>query len=543
MPKTNTLMALILSAGVVWAGVAADRLSAMDQATRENAVIDLEWIGAHTEGMTQAEYLWNSGKYAEAISAVEALESEMGDMCLGISWRKPIETEGPKWGTDVQVTGSGYDVSKVELVKAMGNNNLFVVAYGTGGGWNYNWWTYISTNGGTSWSETYEWGAAYAFYDVNAAEYDNGYVYIAYGSGMDVRVRRIDETTGAMDGSFGYKTVHTTTDTVVNVNAEPNRTGSGELYIASIDRSGALLYSWSSDGGSSWNAANPTISDAEGGLDMDYGWISGSQHYLWLSYINTSDQLCAAARIAGAWEYHNNLDPVYASNPSTAVAQHGDTILVAFTYPESGTDLYVRYCITYNDGTNWADGFPVGTADSTNHPDVTARGNQGWQMAYIEYHTGGAERIGYTHRGYPSGSWDTPAFLSEHDGFRWFRPSIDYLGAANQYGVVYIDDDSIAWFDRTDWSADVAESAPRPLPMEFKALPGAGRTTLSFVLPQAGFANLKIYDLKGAMVKDLSGSYKEGLNRVEFAPSGSGTFFAILVAGNQTARTKFVTVK
>ncbi|MEO0147001.1 MAG: T9SS type A sorting domain-containing protein, partial [candidate division WOR-3 bacterium] len=79
--------------------------------------------------------------------------------------------------------------------------------------------------------------------------------------------------------------------------------------------------------------------------------------------------------------------------------------------------------------------------------------------------------------------------------------------------------------------------------MEFKALPGPGKTTLSFVLPQEGFASLRIYDVRGALVRDLSGNYKEGMNRVEFVPDGSGTFFAILVAGGQQARTKFVTVK
>ena len=538
MHKMSTLMTLILSAGVVWAGAAADRLSGMDQATRENAVIDLEWIGAHTEGMTQAEYLWNSGKYAEAISAVEALESEMGDMCLGISWRKPIETEGPKWGTDVQVTGSGYDVSKVELVKAMGTNNLFVVAYGTGGAWNYSWWTYISTNGGTSWSQTYEWGAAYAFYAVDAAESDNGYVYIAYGAGTVARVRRIDETTGAVDAGFGYKTVHTTSDTLVEINAEPNRVSGGPLYIASIDRSGALLYSWSNDGGSTWNAANPTIANAERGLDMDCSSIS-AQHYLWLSYINTSDSLCAAARSAGAWEYHNNLAVTHSYwFFSTAIAHHGDSIIIFYENPSY--TLYYR--ITYNDGANWSSGGPTIYADSAGSMDVTGRGGVGWHMSFSTFSPSAAEVTNYSHRTYSSGAWDPRQPLGDHDAFINYKTSIDYLGAPNQYGVVYIDDNFVAWFDRLDWSPDVAEGT-KPLPMEFKALPGMGRTTLSFVLPQDGFASLKIYDVKGALVNDLSGNYKEGLNRAEFVPSGSGTFFAILVVGDQQAITRFVSVK
>jgi hypothetical protein len=542
MTGKSTLMVLILSAGAAWAGYTADRLSRMDEATRKNALIELEWAGPHTDAMTEAEFLWNTGKYDGAISAVEALESELGDMCLGISWRKPIETQGPKWGTDVQVTNSLYATSKVELVKAVGNNNLFVLAYGAGDTqWNYSWWVYMSTNGGLSWSETYSWGAAYCFYTADAAEFSNGYVYITYGSGTDVRVRRVDENTGLVDNGFGYKVVYTTADTVLEANIEPNRYNGSQLYVSSIDRSGALRYAFSDAQGSTWTSADPSISDAAGGLDMDYGYMNGAQHLLWLSYLNTANKLCAAARTSGAWELHTNLDGVYGAYPSTAIAMRGDTVLVASTRQVSGNEMYVIYYITYDDGNNWYGNAPVGTTDSTNHPDVTPRGDQGWQMAYIEYHTSGPEHIGYTTRTYSSGTWSTPVFLSEHDAFRWCRPSIDYLGTANAYGVVYIDDAFISWFDRKDWS-DVVENQ-RPLPMEFKAMPGPGRTTLSFVLPQDGFASLKIYDVKGALVRDLSGRYRQGLNMAEFAPPASGTYFAVLVVGDQTARTRFVSVK
>ncbi|MGB9590295.1 MAG: hypothetical protein ACPL68_05350, partial [Candidatus Hydrothermia bacterium] len=174
--------------------------------------------------------------------------------------------------------------------------------------------------------------------------------------------------------------------------------------------------------------------------------------------------------------------------------------------------------------------------------DVTGRGGEGWQVSFCDYYPSGPETMKYRHRTYYFSPWDNVQSFGNQDAWFNHHSSVDYLGAAGAYGVAYIDDYFDVWFDRMDWT-NVAENSPRPLPMEFKALPGTGKTTLSFVLPQAGFVNLKVYDVRGAMVKDLSGSYQEGMNRVEFVPEGSGTFLAILVAGDQTARTKFVAVK
>ncbi len=526
---------------MVWAGSAADHLSGMDQATRDNAAIDLERAGVHTDEMTQAEYLWNSGKYAEAISAIEVLESEMGDMCLGISWRVPIETESPKWGADVQVTASAYDISGIELVKAMGNNNLFIVARGSNGA-DTCWTLNMSTDGGSSWSETYRWNLAdsYVLADVDATEYA-GYIYVGYASSYSntAWIRRFNENNGSYDSGFGFVEAITSSANILEVNLETHRAGIGELYYGVIDANNALLYSWSNNDGSTWTPINSSITNASRGLDMDYGWMSGSQHYLWLSYINTSDQLCAAARGGGVWEYHNNLATVHsASFFSTAIAMHGDTVIIFYEQP----NYTLYYAITYDDGTNWSYGGGSIYADSAGSMDVTGRGNDGWHLSFSTFSGAAPEVVNYSHRGYPSGTWDARQSLGDHDAYINYKISIDYLGAAGAYGIAYIDDNFDVWFDRMDWT-DIAESAPRPLPMEFKALPGAGRTTLSFVLPQAGFASLKVYDVKGALVRDLSGNYKEGMNRVEFAPSGSGTFFAILEAGDQTARTKFVTVK
>ncbi|MEO0181527.1 MAG: hypothetical protein ABIN54_09505 [candidate division WOR-3 bacterium] len=540
MPKATTLVVSVLAVSLSWAGSAAQHLSKMDEATRENALIGLEWAGAHTNEMTNAEYLWNTGRYSEAISAIEALEAELGDMCLGISWRKPIETESPKWGTDVRVTQSSYDISDIELVKAQGNNNLFVVAMGSYGA-DTCWTLNISTNGGSSWSETYRWNLAngYELYDVDAAEYP-GYIYVVYASSYNdsVWTRRFSETNGSHDDAFGFKLVIGSNSEMWECNLEPNRYSWDELYCGVINSSRALLYTVSFDGGSSWTPISTGVTDAYVGLDMDYGFMAGAQHYLWLSYLNATPSLCAKARIGGSWEDHPNLAP--SAWGYTRIAQHGDTVLILYADTGNLTDL--KYRVTYNDGGAWTWGTVYDSTDAGAF-DITGRGGQGWQAAFCDYYASGPETMKYRRRTYQfPPDWEAVQSFGNHDAFFNYHSSIDYLGASGAYGVAYIDDNFDVWFDRLDWG-DVAESAPKPLPMEFKALPGPGKTTLSFVLPQEGFASLRIYDVRGALVRDLSGNYKEGMNRVEFVPDGSGTFFAILVAGGQQARTKFVTVK
>ncbi|MEO0212079.1 MAG: hypothetical protein ABIN66_09555 [candidate division WOR-3 bacterium] len=537
MPKATTLVASVLAVSLSWAGSAAQHLSKMDEATRENALIDLEWAGAHTNEMANAEYLWNTGRYSEAISAIEALEAELGDMCLGISWRKPIETESPKWGTDVRVTQSSYDISDIELVKAMGNNNLFVLAKGSSGA-DTCWTLNISTNGGSSWSETYRWNLAngYELYDVDAAEYP-GYIYVVYASSYNdsVWTRRFSETNGSHDDGFGFNLAIGTNSDIVEVNLETNRAGFTELYCGTINAAGAFLFFYSIDG-TSWYPFDPGVSNAYYGLDMDYGFISGCQHLLWASWINTAGNLCAGGVSPGGWELHNDLTDAYWY---TRIAHHGDTIMILYSDP---TTTNLEYRVTYNDGGAWTWGTVYDSTDAGAF-DITGRGGQGWQAAFCDYYASGPETMKYRRRTYQfPPDWEAVQSFGNHDAFFNYHSSIDYLGASGAYGVAYIDDNFDVWFDRLDWS-DVAESAPKPLPMEFKALPGPGKTTLSFVLPQEGFASLRIYDVRGALVRDLSGNYKEGMNRVDFVPDGSGTFFAILVAGGRQARTKFVTVK
>ncbi|MEO0145523.1 MAG: hypothetical protein ABIM19_01670, partial [candidate division WOR-3 bacterium] len=416
--------------------------------------------------------------------------------------------------------------------------NLFIAARGDTAGL-YQWWLYISTNGGASWAMADSWASTAPFTDVDIAELGDGYIYLAYSNmrvePKVVKMVRFNETTGAFDNSYDFFDAAFANDTISEIKLEPYRGSAQQLYLLFLDKSHNLYYFWGTNGGTTWYDASPGVTDARSGIDMDFGSMSGSQHYLWISWINTSGYLRAAGRVSGSWKFYT---PIYSVNVAfgTKIAQHGDTVIILDSDIYAG---YLEYFITFDDGNTWGYGIIY---DSTQAGafDVTGRGNQGWHVSFCNYNQSGNSIMKYRKRPY-SGNWGNVVSFGDRNAFFSYHSSIDYIGAG-AYGVAYIDYLRIVWFDRSDWT-DIAESSFRPLPMDFRAIPGAGRTTLSFVLPEAGFASLKIYDARGALVNDLSGNYAAGPNRVEFVPDKSGSYFVLLSTGKESVRAGFVVVK
>ncbi len=528
----------LLALGFSWAGSASDYLGSLSEWDRGNAEVSLEVRKGQSQA-AEAEKAWNSGEYERALALLRDLELQE-PVNLGVSWKEPIPIANEKWGTDVQATRSGLSVASVELVRAS-TGNLFVLSMGYDGP-DTVWTLNISTDGGQSWAETFRWNLSngYNLYDVSAAEYSD-YVYVLYSSNFVPKMflRRFSGADGSSDAGFGFVQVDSAAD-FVEVALEPNLASGGQFYAAGIS-GGQVRFLYSNDDGLTWSSLNIPVSNAAGGLDLDYGWMS-SGHVLWASWVNASGALAAAGIGGSSWDVYDNLGPAYSSYPSASVAQRGDTVLVATTYEVSGDHLYVRYYITYDDGNTWSPGSPVGTTDSTNHPSVTARGGEGWQMAYTEFHLNGPEVVKYTRRAYQGpGGWDAPQAVSQHDGWRWISPSIEYLGSAGEFGVVYVDDDFIGWFNRITWS-QVAEGA-KPSSPELLAALTPGGASLRFTLPAEGFVSLKVYDARGSVVRDLSGKYKEGLNEVSVSIGKKGTYFAVMRFNGQTSRAKILVIR
>ncbi|GAG93964.1 unnamed protein product, partial [marine sediment metagenome] len=71
-------------------------------------------------------------------------------------------------------------------------------------------------------------------------------------------------------------------------------------------------------------------------------------------------------------------------------------------------------------------------------------------------------------------------------------------------------------------------------------------TTIRFTLPNAGFAELSVYDATGRMIETLRASFMvAGVHEMTWRADGvpSGVYWALLRAGGRTAAHKMVVLK
>lgn len=527
--KHIIMMAAICCITLGWAGQTAGYLTAMDSQTRANALLDLE---CRNEQALEAVTLWNAGNYDEAIGLISAVEEEIGNIAVSISWRTPIKTPQGRWGTDLLINGAGKDANFIELILG-DTGNLFCIAKGDSGSTHW-FWAYMSTDDGATWAQTYEWGnVSTPIIDVDAGEMP-GYVYIIY-AGTDgvagdtmVRIRRLNSTTGAVDGTFSYHMVLDAASNLVDIAYEPNRYSWTQFYVTAIDEGHILYYSYSSDG-ISWTPATTPVTNADHGLDMDYGFINAGQTRMsYTCYISTADSVCLMSRGGGAFQqYVNRSATVSGTWVKPSVAMHGDTTIVWFLLP----NYMGYYHITYNGGTNWYAG-SVDT-DSAGSVCVTSHDNTGFRLAYTKYHASAPEVMNYAWRTY-SGGWSAVVPTSEHDVWVNAQPAIEYLGTAGLYGIAYIDDNLDIYFDRIDWTGDVAEhkdQAVAPFFVKLAPNPARGQTMLSYTLGQAGQVQVALYDASGRLVDEI-------VNQTMSA----GTHSIPISSGSLTAGVYFVKV-
>jgi hypothetical protein len=522
-------LAIIGIVTVLWAGSTSQYLSRLNQPARENALIQLERNGQPTENMIRAAYLWTTGRFVKAISLIKEIEEESGDLVFIINYRNPVITQNPRWADDVMVNVGYYNYSKVELLLS-DSLKLFIVAKGESLG-HYAWNVYKSSDGGYNWARTTQYNAqSNVLYDCDAAEVP-GYIYVAYAYSDDPHVgklRRVYASSGAMDTVFGYVNAFTIAGNIHEVSLEPNRIDWDQLYYGVICDLNVLHYFYANDP-TSWFGIATYTNNAKFGLDMDYGYMAGSSHYLWMSYINTDDYLCARARTSGSWGVHDQLD--FADTvlcQETAIAQRSDSVIICYT----GDGWYCPYMLTYDDGTSWAGGLIDTNYSSA--VDVTARGNEGWHVSWATWSDTDPEDVYYRTRTYAPGTWSTPELVSEHDQHIYYKTSIEYLGTPGAYGIAYIDDNFDIYFDRIDWTG-VAEHAPVDFFSQRVSLtpnPSSNQVNLSITLNTEGTITISMFDVAGRLLKKLMD---------ETQPAGTHTL--TLDTQNLTAGTYFIRIE
>ncbi|MCK4225585.1 T9SS type A sorting domain-containing protein [candidate division WOR-3 bacterium] len=518
-------------------------------AEQENALIEIELFGEITEDAAlharSVEDIWNNGEYDRALELFIGF-SDLQDAAIGIQWKEPIKTS-VRWGDDVQI-GSREDITVVALDVHNGTGNLFT-AFHFFSGSNYYWSVNISLDTGKTWAETYQWSFTSSPMDIDGVVFGD-YFYVGYTvpSSSVGRIRRCLTSDGSVDNTYGFVTVINEGVALRDIAlTSSNDIGIGNIYYWAIMGNDTLRYYYSTSP-TSWYSMNTGVGNADRGLDACYS-VSGG-HTRWASYIGTSDSLFAVSR--APWAYHGPLTYVGTSNIYvTSISGMEDTVMITHPY-QVGSYRDIRYRVTYNDGTNWAQGtIHSSTSVDAYVCDITGRFGDGFGVAY-QTSTASAEGF-YRHRGYYS-PWASPDSFADNVTRYNVKPSIERI-ASGVYGIVYVNfPEEYAYFDRSDWISGVDEETPEDNLVRLKGNtpnPFHNNTVISYYLPNRMRTSLKIYDVTGKLIKTLtSGERGPGMHSITWygrtdngSLASAGVYLYRLVAGDVTESGKMLLIK
>jgi len=525
---------------VPWAPVWT-ALERMTLSERQNSEISLELPSdASPEARAAAldvENLWNTGRYDEALAGFAEVgrHVDVRQLAVGNRWRVPVPSaETDMWGNDVRIGNrDSVNVLAFDIHRASGN--LFAALLYQEGSQHF-WAVNLSTDGGSSWNETFNWFATYELKSMNAAVL-GGDCYVSYGAAShnyEVRLRRVYATTGLehqFQGAQAFITIATFSgaDSIEEIAMTSNQDfNDNRLYVLPLTFAGNLKYYWGDTSAMSWDSTPvPGITNAVTGVDActNEGYDST---FIWVSYLGTGDSLHITGRRGGGWR---NFITYPATDDNTSIGAWKDTVLCTFQYDGLASN-HIRYLVHYTGGNpsgSWLYNNVGGdTAVISEASDVALREGGGSGVIY-RYYTPTRE-YRYTWRQY-SGGWSTPVSLADHEPY-WAHPAIEHLGTG-VFGVVYLSWLSpiqAAYYDRTDWTG-VAEQ--RRLIMDENILnvtpnPVRGAGRIAFTLNRASNLAVRVFDRSGRLVQTVfAGHQTEGTHYLGFDAAGMvpGVYF------------------
>ena len=285
--------------GPIWAG-----LQNMPFDERMNSEIELVLEqNATAEALEKAgeiEKLWNNGQYDQAIQLFGELAdlTDIDEVSIGNTWRTPLQTiEQPDWDSDIRIGNrDSIYVNAFDIHNATGN--LFAILLFQGDGSTSKWVVNISTDGGVSWVETYNWGATYHINYLSATVVSS-HCYVAFSRGTNqdqAFLYRFNVNDGQQE-NFGngssYISVFTTTspETILEVAITSNQDEfNNRLYYLGLTSEGIIRYCWDDQNALSWDEIFTGVWDADRGLDACYNQES-SVYFLNVSYIGQDNYL------------------------------------------------------------------------------------------------------------------------------------------------------------------------------------------------------------------------------------------------------------
>ena len=535
--------------------LALERLS---PAERANARIHIEpgTPGAE-DAVCAIERLWNSGDYDEALAQFRNLGGsfDLRNAFVGINWRTPIPTlETDYWGPNVRV-GNRDSAYCTAFDRNSVNNNLLVAMlrqYGAETHLNFD----LSTDGGTSWTETYDGNGSGMTppSDLEGA-CTGAYFYVTYPVPdlNQVVCLKVDASNGQMvqfpSGAWAdtvFATVPAQVTELAMCSAEEEWPGQRVYAFARTDGD-SLLCAWADGTGQPWTRYGTKVDWCTGGMidcAVNTGYPSGG-NWLWASFMykRAADTLCPALTwmddSTSTWHTVAVNESTTVTYGTSSLAAWHDTLLMAYTH-ELGSAFYTQGLVSYDGGAHWYLKNIPDTLANRETPDVTGSHGDGFAVVHREY--GSDRAIMYAHAGYDATSWSAQDTVSDHSPNWIERPRIQWL-ASGTYGVVYVSWDTTAynsvWFNRSDWIGIAERQSAKPTLFGLRAIPTEGGVRLAFNNPAAGKVKLRIFDAAGRLAHSEDRVLDAGLQTLSFAGKTAGIYFAQLKTAGKTATAKF----
>ena len=503
-----------ISNAPIWNG-----LKKMTMTERENSFINIllekDATPEALEKAKQIENLWNTGQFDDALNQFKNLEllTNMNEVSISNSWRTPVESFGNDlWGDDVRIgTRDSVIVSALDIDHATGN--LFAVLLLEGDGNTNRWNFYISTDGGVTWSETFDWWANYNLPTMSASVVA-GYCYVGFARGSandQAFLLRFDVTNGQVTNFSTGMQFHTVFTTVQpNAIKEVSLTSNQDyfnnrLYYCTINTDGTLQYFWGlGPDFVTWNEIATNVTNAKNGLDVTSN-ERYSGHYSWASYVDNQNTLhIDGVAIGDTWDPITTY-PVGSAGDYSSVGAWGDTVTCYFDY--TGSVIHCRYLVSYDGGGSWFYGFVGDTTTLSESPAISARKGGGVGLIYRYYTSPRQERFSWR---YYRGGWNAPLEINRYEPY-YDQPAIEYLGN-NIYGSLYLSWTTpvvrAAYFDRSDWVSGIDDADRNTSLQEYQLLqnypnPFNPSTTIEYILPQEANVSLEIYNIIGQKIVTL----------------------------------------
>ena len=431
-------------------------LAQLSPAERTNAAIAFD---VESDLARRAEQTWNAGRYDEALDLVR----ELNPPDVGVEWRMPIPAPETDWGEPIQVS-TRDSVYEVELVADTVTGNIFAFLLFSGDTHTSSFSVNLSTDGGQTWSETYDWWANYDIPSIGAAVVDD-YAYLGVNrSGFAyVSLFRFGTSDGLRanfpGGGNSFQVADGAANSFEEVALAENATFSNNriyvFYNTTSDSS--RIVGFATDDFDTFDF-NDEPMEVERGLDIEWNYYPAG-HPLVFSYINPS----SFVRVYG-YDIGSNIDTLFAlsheaNGPYTALTAWKDTLTVVFDQTGSSV-TQVRYLVQYDTASSFLQG---GIGDTTlgfsrNGAATGIRGD-GVAVTYWQYPQGSPGQA-YRYRNY-SGQWTPPVSIQNGNTASFPIPAITRV-APGAYGVLfYRTSRTIVYYNRSDWTGIAEPRLPR----------------------------------------------------------------------------------